>query len=81
MRTVLLLMFCVAVCVSYAPREYDCYAPKHLPGIRCMARMLRFAYNPQKNDCEPFHYGGCRPSKNNFRTMEHCRRSCLLKYK
>ncbi|RCN53000.1 Kunitz/Bovine pancreatic trypsin inhibitor domain protein [Ancylostoma caninum] len=54
-----------------------CNAPTHLPGPQCMAAYRRFTYNKAKKQCEQFIYGGCRPSPNNFATMEECKKTCM----
>ncbi|VDO68263.1 unnamed protein product [Heligmosomoides polygyrus] len=58
-------------------RRLRCYAPTHLPGIRCRAMIPRYTYDSEKG-CNLFIYGGCNPSPNNFETLEECRQTCEI---
>jgi hypothetical protein len=42
----------------------------------CLAVIIRFAYNPITQDCEPFVYGGCGGNENNFETLDACKKRC-----
>ncbi|XP_015911802.1 thrombin inhibitor hemalin [Parasteatoda tepidariorum] len=53
--------------------ENTCSLPKQ-PGI-CYAHFERFYFNGKK--CESFIYGGCMGNKNNFETIEECKKACI----
>lgn len=42
----------------------------------CRGAYRRFYYNPSKQVCEAFEYGGCRGNQNNFLTNEICMSTC-----
>lgn len=42
----------------------------------CRGSYKRFFYNPTKQDCEEFEYGGCRGNQNNFLTRDICLSTC-----
>ncbi|KAL7024638.1 hypothetical protein ACKWTF_013141 [Chironomus riparius] len=42
----------------------------------CRGSYKRFFYNPNKQDCEEFEYGGCRGNQNNFLTRDVCLSTC-----
>lgn len=42
----------------------------------CRGAYRRFYYNPSKQACEAFEYGGCRGNQNNFLTNENCMSTC-----
>lgn len=42
----------------------------------CRGSYKRFYYNPTKQYCETFEYGGCRGNQNNFLTNEICMSIC-----
>ncbi|XP_059155149.1 carboxypeptidase inhibitor SmCI-like [Physella acuta] len=42
----------------------------------CEALAFMFYYNPSKNDCEEFNYGGCGGNRNRFETRESCVHTC-----
>lgn len=42
----------------------------------CRGAYRRFYYNPSKQACEAFEYGGCRGNQNNFLTNEICMSTC-----
>lgn len=42
----------------------------------CRGAYRRFHYNPNKQACEAFEYGGCRGNQNNFLTNEICMSTC-----
>ncbi|KAH0619352.1 hypothetical protein JD844_019397 [Phrynosoma platyrhinos] len=61
-----LLTFCAELTlIAGQPEPGPCYA--YLP---------RYFYNTASKRCEKFIYGGCRGNKNNFKTLEQCRRTC-----
>ncbi|KAK6758555.1 hypothetical protein RB195_016025 [Necator americanus] len=86
MRCLLLVLLCITVITcEYASvnrfkrwtNEERCNAPTHLPGRQCLAYFERYTYIKEKNICEMFIYGGCRPSPNNFSTLEKCQKTCV----
>ncbi|EYC17062.1 hypothetical protein Y032_0031g2254 [Ancylostoma ceylanicum] len=93
MKGLLVVLLCVAIayCAEEAGKkltdEERCNAPTHLDGPQCMAFFKssehfnniysRYTYNKEKKQCEEFVYGGCRPSPNNFETMEECKKTCV----
>ncbi|KAK6758558.1 hypothetical protein RB195_016029 [Necator americanus] len=80
MRCLLLVLLCITASENFfieIPREMICSSPTHLPGIQCLAYFERYTYNREKNICEMFVYGGCRPSLNNFQTIEKCEETCV----
>jgi spondin-1 len=42
----------------------------------CRGSHPRFFYNPVKQSCESFVFGGCRGNQNNFLTVEQCMSTC-----
>ena len=42
----------------------------------CEARKLRFYYNQENGQCEPFSWGGCKANGNNFQSMSECAARC-----
>eukprot|EP00095_Tigriopus_kingsejongensis_P007431 snap_masked-scaffold443_size169656-processed-gene-0.6 protein:Tk07431 transcript:snap_masked-scaffold443_size169656-processed-gene-0.6-mRNA-1 annotation:"PREDICTED: papilin-like" len=42
----------------------------------CMAAMPRWYFNPHKQKCEQFAYGGCQGNGNNFVTLGRCQSQC-----
>lgn len=44
----------------------------------CNGYFNRFYYEPNKQMCVPFVYGGCRGNRNNFLTIEECNNACGL---
>lgn len=42
----------------------------------CRGSYRRFYYNPTKQSCETFEYGGCRGNQNNFLTNDICMSTC-----
>ncbi|RCN53001.1 Kunitz/Bovine pancreatic trypsin inhibitor domain protein [Ancylostoma caninum] len=83
MKYLLLVLLCVAIayCADKEEKKLTdaerCNAPTHLEGPQCMAFFKRYTYNKEKKQCEEFVYGGCRPSPNNFETMEECKKTCV----
>ncbi|PFX14340.1 Neuropilin-1 [Stylophora pistillata] len=51
-----------------------CNLPKQ-PG-NCKASFLRWFYNRETKQCEPFSYGGCKGNLNNFWSEDDCRKGC-----
>ncbi|UYV73936.1 SPON1 [Cordylochernes scorpioides] len=51
-----------------------CLLPKN-PGP-CRGYYPRWYYDPARGQCLQFAYGGCRGSRNNFRTYSDCNRMC-----
>ena len=51
----------------------------------CRGHYESWAFYPEKRMCLPFIYGGCRGNRNNFQTLEDCKKTCdpvsfILKY-
>ncbi|KAH8283630.1 hypothetical protein KR018_010043, partial [Drosophila ironensis] len=46
------------------------------PGL-CVASILRYTYDPVKNACVTFEYGGCKGNKNNFLDQSDCEKKCM----
>uniref|UniRef100_A0A8C6CX51 BPTI/Kunitz inhibitor domain-containing protein n=1 Tax=Moschus moschiferus TaxID=68415 RepID=A0A8C6CX51_MOSMO len=57
-----------------ASKPEFCLEPK-LKGP-CKDQMTRYFYNATTGHCEPFVYGGCEGSKNNFQTLSDCIVTC-----
>ncbi|XP_060600709.1 kielin/chordin-like protein [Ruditapes philippinarum] len=64
---------CEAMCGSY-PCIRDCLQPQKVGP--CKAAIKRFYYNPLKNKCEKFIWGGCQPNGNNFESKKFCNKAC-----
>ena len=45
---------------------------------QCFGYFPRYYYNPAKDSCEEFIYGGCHGNGNNFETVQECENSCKL---
>lgn len=43
----------------------------------CRAAMPQWFYNPKKQRCMRFIYGGCGGNDNNFDTKEECKKACM----
>ncbi|KAK6758561.1 hypothetical protein RB195_016031 [Necator americanus] len=83
MRTIfVLLLLCVLFCYcevnnSKKSQPWErCLAPTHKDGPQCKAYIIRYTYNRHSRRCEPFVYGGCNPSRNNFKRLERCQQIC-----
>ncbi|XP_076260402.1 kappaPI-actitoxin-Avd3b-like [Rhynchophorus ferrugineus] len=50
----------------------DCLAPHTEGDIDCKAYILRYHWNDATKQCEEVIWGGCRPTNNNFQTLEDC---------
>ncbi|KAI0222397.1 Kunitz-type U1-aranetoxin-Av1a [Lamellibrachia satsuma] len=59
--------------IAYIEHDYC-----ELPKIRgpCRVRILRYYFDRLKQKCRPFHYGGCRGNKNNFKSFGDCQSTC-----
>nr|P00983.1 RecName: Full=Mambaquaretin-7; Short=MQ7; AltName: Full=Kunitz-type serine protease inhibitor homolog dendrotoxin B; Short=DTX-B; AltName: Full=Mambaquaretin-8; Short=MQ8; AltName: Full=Protein B; AltName: Full=Upsilon-Dp2b; AltName: Full=Upsilon-Dp2c; AltName: Full=Venom basic protease inhibitor B [Dendroaspis polylepis polylepis] len=44
----------------------------------CMFFISAFYYSKGANKCYPFTYSGCRGNANRFKTIEECRRTCVV---
>ena len=53
-----------------------CTLPNHVGDIFCLAYFPRWWYNIVTKQCEPFIYGGCFGTRNNFKTEEACFNRC-----
>lgn len=42
----------------------------------CKAAVNRFYYDPNKNKCKEFSWGGCQPNGNNFQNKKVCNKVC-----
>ncbi|KAL7031038.1 hypothetical protein ACKWTF_006877 [Chironomus riparius] len=42
----------------------------------CKLLLYRYYYNPARQACERFAYGGCKGNKNNFLTKRACLKTC-----
>lgn len=47
-------------------------------GGSCRGTYKRFFYDPSRQSCIEFEYGGCRGNQNNFLTSELCMKSCSV---
>ncbi|KAG5883603.1 hypothetical protein JTB14_025177 [Gonioctena quinquepunctata] len=52
--------------------ECDCDQPHTLPGVTCKGRFIRYHWNNTEKKCEEVIFGGCRETRNNFKTSEDC---------
>jgi hypothetical protein len=43
----------------------------------CKARIRRFFYNAETNQCEAFDWGGCKANGNNFKRESDCVKACV----
>lgn len=43
----------------------------------CKAAIPRFYYDIDRKSCELFHWGGCGPNANNFKTKKECEEKCV----
>jgi len=43
----------------------------------CRAFFSRYAYDPTRNACRLFVYGGCQGNENNFETLDQCKQVCM----
>ncbi|GMH43260.1 hypothetical protein BSKO_11182 [Bryopsis sp. KO-2023] len=66
---------CVASCGGPPPPPVDICK---LPAVTgpCRAAIPRWFFNSLSGQCERFTYGGCRGNKNNFQTIEECKKAC-----
>ncbi|XP_042319018.1 protease inhibitor 1-like [Sceloporus undulatus] len=71
-----LLSFCAEMILIAGQPDF-CKLPAK-PGP-CKTYLPRYFYNAASKKCEKFIYGGCRGNKNNFKTLEQCRRTCAEK--
>lgn len=44
----------------------------------CQGYFNRWYFEPKKQMCLPFIYGGCRGNRNNFLTVEECNEACSV---
>ena len=47
----------------------------------CNAYFKRFYHDKATNECQLFTYGGCEGNKNNFKTLEACKKICKPRQK
>lgn len=59
---------------SGAERPDFCFLEED-PGL-CRGYMKRYLYNNQTKQCERFVYGGCLGNRNNFETLDECKKIC-----
>ncbi|XP_068151736.1 male accessory gland serine protease inhibitor [Drosophila tropicalis] len=45
-------------------------------GAACMAFMPAWSYDPTKNACVDFIFGGCGGNSNQFKSQEECEKAC-----
>ncbi|XP_019865378.1 trypsin inhibitor [Aethina tumida] len=50
----------------------DCRLGPTVSSRQCKGLFPRYFWNDDTQECEEVIYGGCRPTKNNFLTMEEC---------
>ncbi|CAH8615382.1 unnamed protein product [Dicrocoelium dendriticum] len=60
-------------CEDYV-RSKLCMAP--MDRGPCHKRLERYAYDPERNKCVRFAYGGCGGNANNYETVEWCELLC-----
>ncbi|KAJ8984321.1 hypothetical protein NQ317_012540 [Molorchus minor] len=53
-------------------KEIHCGQPHTQPGPMCLAYIIRYHWNNSAQKCEKIVYGGCRETRNNFKTLEDC---------
>ncbi|XP_075555473.1 doenitin-1-like [Dermacentor variabilis] len=70
-------IFCVASGHAQTRRPRICNLPPETGP--CKARILAQYYNPLKDSCEEFTYGGCGGNENRFDTRQLCEATCLPK--
>ncbi|XP_073953238.1 uncharacterized protein [Choristoneura fumiferana] len=63
---------------AWVPANYGKPAYCFLPPTKgkCQDKIMRFAYNPFKDECVEFPYSGCGGNGNNFLTKERCETEC-----
>ncbi|CAH1990207.1 unnamed protein product [Acanthoscelides obtectus] len=55
------------------PFDYDdCFKDVEMGPIRCRAHFLSYKWDMVTMQCQETVYGGCKPTKNNFLTLEDC---------
>ncbi|CAH1108263.1 unnamed protein product [Psylliodes chrysocephalus] len=69
---VLLIIVQVYCQIQSEFKKKDCLAPHTEPGATCKAHLIRYHWNQTLKACEEVIYGGCRATRNNFKTMEEC---------
>ncbi|KIH64439.1 Kunitz/Bovine pancreatic trypsin inhibitor domain protein [Ancylostoma duodenale] len=47
------------------------------PG-KCRGKMIRYGYDPEKNQCVPFRWTGCGGNKNRFAKKHECELACRV---
>jgi tissue factor pathway inhibitor len=57
--------FCASVACSALPKVGP-----------CQAIFPRFYFDPARNTCTPFDYGGCEGNANNYVSLEDCEETC-----
>ncbi|KAJ8037369.1 U-actitoxin-Avd3s [Holothuria leucospilota] len=78
MKVTLVLAAFLAICfVQYAAGQED--RCSHTPGVvgPCRALIPRYTFYASSNQCELFHYGGCKGNDNNFVTKAGCEATCV----
>ncbi|CAC5387015.1 unnamed protein product [Mytilus coruscus] len=77
-----ILLFICLVCVSgqRVRRRRRCFQSKEIGVCRARKLVTRYYFNQETGSCEEFIYGGCRGNRNNFFSLDRCRRACEQEY-
>ncbi|KAL3275864.1 hypothetical protein HHI36_020603 [Cryptolaemus montrouzieri] len=66
------VLFCTISFIQAAQfTKDDCLKPVQIGPVQCKAAFRVFSW--RKGKCQETIYGGCFPSKNNFKTLEQCK--------
>ncbi|CAH1790945.1 unnamed protein product, partial [Owenia fusiformis] len=67
---------CTYTCVEGVATEKPeiCYMPAKVG--KCKAKIEKYYFDAEMNECTLFYYGGCDANENNFDTKEDCEKRC-----
>lgn len=67
---------CVTSCVEDTQLHIDEICSLELSAGNCSGLEIRYFYDIESEDCQPFNFSGCGANKNNFRSKEACLDFC-----